>query len=83
MTPEQRQDYANCVWAKAQQLMGVSRLCSPAEYDLIYRWMEAEIPLAIVLRGMADTAGKGARSLLYFEPGVLQAVEHWRKALQC
>jgi len=76
LTAEQAQAYAQAVWDEA----GGGRIMSPAEWDLVRRWIEAEIPLAIVLRAIKDT-DKPSRSLLYYRRPVEKAVEHWRKAL--
>ena len=76
LTAEQVQAYAQAVWDEA----GGGRIMSPAEWDLVHRWMDAEIPLAIVLRAIKDT-GRPSRSLLYYQRAVERAVEMWRKAL--
>ena len=76
MTEEQKQIYADAVW----QAAGGGRIMSPAEWDLLRGWMDAEIPLRVVLRGIKDT-NRPSRSLLYYRRPVKEAIEHWRKAL--
>jgi hypothetical protein len=53
---------------------------SSLEFDVLKRWMDAGIPLAVVLRGITDTRGKG-RMLGYFASSVQEAVEMQRKAV--
>jgi hypothetical protein len=82
---EDRIDYARLVWkawlAKRQDNgMG---FMTPAEWFLITKWMDAEVPLRIVLRGIQDCAGKiGPRTqLTYAASSVEEAVNQWDKAM--
>ena len=76
LTSDQCRQYAEAVW----QVAGGGRIMSPAEWDLVRRWMVAEIPLAVVLRAIKETDSP-SRSLLYYRQPVERAVERWRKAL--
>jgi hypothetical protein len=58
----------------------VTRDMSSLEFDVLKRWMDSGIPLAVVLRGITDTRGKG-RMLGYFASSVQEAVEMQRKAV--
>ena len=80
---DQRQEYAAEVWAEFLRVSGQrsTRMATAVEFDVLKRWMDAGVPLRIVLRGMADCVGKGARSLAYFAPAVSDAVEKQRQAV--
>lgn len=80
MSPDQRIEYGRAVWSAHQARRRDERIMSPAEWDLIRRWMDQKIPLRVVLRGIADTARAG-RSLLYYEPSVTAAIKSWERAL--
>jgi hypothetical protein len=85
MTSEHRTDYAREIWKawlERRQDNGMG-FQTPAEWFLITKWMDQEIPLRIVLRGIQDCAGKiGPRtSLLYVESSVNEAYRHWRLAI--
>jgi hypothetical protein len=79
---EHRAEYANVVWLAFLEKSGQppTRLMSPAEFGVLRGWMDAGIPLRVVLRALADTKGTG-RVLGYFAPSVSDAFEHWRLAL--
>jgi hypothetical protein len=79
---DQRQEYADAVWQAFLAKTGerVTRDMSSLEFDVLKRWMDAGIPLAVVLRGITDTRGKG-RMLGYFASSVQEAVEMQRKAV--
>jgi hypothetical protein len=84
--PEDRIDYARIVWAewlKRRKDDGMGFM-TPAEWFLITQWMDAEVPLRIVLRGIQDCAGRGIgprTQLTYVSSSVDEAVRMWRKAI--
>lgn len=85
MTPETRIEYARIVWQewldrRKDDGMG---FMTPGEWFLITKWMDAEIPLRIVLRGIQDCAGKitSRTRLTYVESAVNDAVDGWRRAI--
>lgn len=85
MLPDDRIEYARIVWQEwltRRQDNGMG-FQTPAEWFLITQWMDAEIPLRIVLRGMRDCAGKiGPRTqLTYIQSSVEEAARHWRLAV--
>jgi hypothetical protein len=82
MTEADREVYAAAVWAEFLRLSGEpeTRMASPGEWTQLKRWIDQGVPLRIVLRGMSDTKGKGAR-LNYYGPSVDEAVGKWRRAL--
>lgn len=79
---EQRQRYAEEVWSEFLRVSGqrTTRLASPSEFAMLKSWMDAGIPLRIVLRGLTDCVGKG-KSLNYYAPAVLEAIEANRQAV--
>lgn len=79
---EQRPAYAEAVWDEflRKSEHAVTRSISPGEYSTLTGWMDAGIPLAVILRGFKDTRGKG-RMLGYFNSSVLEAYEKWRQAV--
>ena len=85
MTPEHRTDYARIVWQAwldRHQDNGMG-FQTPAEWFLITKWMDAEIPLRIVLRGIQDVRGKiGPRTqLTYVASSVDEAFQRWHRAI--
>lgn len=85
MKPEDRIEYARIVWQEWCTRRGDEGLglMSSAEWDLLAGWMDAEIPLRIVLRGIQDCAGKitARTQLMYVSSSVEEAVAQWRKAV--
>ena len=82
MTPAQRTEYAEAVWEEFLLRSGqpATRSISPVEWYTLAGWMNAGIPLRVVLRGLEDT-GRPGRALTYYRASVAQAAENWRKAL--
>ena len=74
--------YAHEVWTAFLQRTGQpqTRLMSPAEWDVMRGWLDAEVPLRIVLRAFADTAGRG-KTLGYYRGSVEEAMKHWTQAV--
>lgn len=83
LTGNERVDYALEVWEAWRKYRGYGPLdWSSAEYDLVRRLMDEGAPLRIVLRGIED-CGKppSARtSLLYAEPAIREALQHWARS---
>lgn len=81
LTDEQKAEYASAVWEEFLKVSGQrgTRSITPLEYAALKRWMDAGIPLRVVLRGMADTKGKG-RMLGYYNSSVQDAYEYHRQA---
>jgi hypothetical protein len=79
----QRQVYAQEVWDAFLARTGQSptKTMSTLEWDVVRGWMEAGIPLRIVMRGIDDTKGTG-RLLSYYDPSVREAAQKWRANLQ-
>lgn len=50
------------------------------EYDLARRWALRGVPLATVLQGIVETAGK-PRTLMACERSVEQNIERWHQAI--
>lgn len=76
-----RNQYAEAffeAWRKRRG--GGALVISPADYALIDECLKADVPLRIVLRGIADCAGKpGPKTpLVYAGPSVREAIERWR-----
>ena len=80
MTQEQRAFYGKTVWAEVRKRRGndFPDCMSSAEWAFLCWLMDADIPLAIVLRGIEDT--REVKSLLYAKPAIESAVTRWRKA---
>jgi hypothetical protein len=77
---EDRATFARTVWAEFGILSGQKRLISPAEFALLARWMDASIPLPVILRAFGEFKGT-PRVLLAMEHPVARAFEYYRKAM--
>ena len=76
-----RGEYVKAVWAALVERRGTpSPEMSTAEWDQACQWFNAGVPLAVVLRGIADCVGK-PKSLMYVKPAVKDAVAYWDKAM--
>lgn len=81
MTDEQRRGYAAAVWEHFTARTGrTERLMSAGEWWTLSRWMDLEIPLRVVLRGMDDSARR-ALNLAWYDGPVRDAYDRWRRAL--
>lgn len=83
MTDREKAEYADVVWVTfLQRLPYHDRplFMSPMNWETLKGWLDAEIPLRIVLRGMQDTGGKG-KTLSYYEGPVRNAYEYARQAV--
>jgi hypothetical protein len=87
VTSDDRIEYARIVWQAWCDRRGQTErdiaFMTPAEWFQITRWMDAEVPLRIVLRGMQDCAGKiGPRTqIMYIASSVEEAHQHWARAV--
>ena len=79
---EQRSEYAYIVWNRFLERTGQpsTRIMSPSEWDVLRGWMDAEVPLRVVLRAFEDTAGRG-KTLAYYRGSVEEAMKHWTQAV--
>ncbi len=61
LTGEERVLYARAVWATFRAKAGTVRDMSSAEFVQIGRWIDAQVPLAVVLQAIEDFDGKPRR----------------------
>lgn len=81
LTAEERISFARAVWETFCNQHKVRRFgLSPTEFHLIGRWMDAEMPLHVVFRGISETAGS-PRTLLACEAAVERAYVYYRQAM--
>ena len=81
LTADERIAFAQAVWASFTNTHHVRRFgMSPVEFYLVGKWMDAEIPLPIVFRGISETAGS-PRTLLACEAAVQRAYQYYRSAM--
>lgn len=81
LTAEERIEYGRIVWQHfIQKRKAVQPDMRTAEYDIIRRWMDRGIPLAVVLRGIADCKGK-PRTLMGCEAAVEDAIRYYFQAI--
>ena len=80
--PLDRSLYAHEVWTAFLEHSGQkpTRLMSPSEWDVMRSWLDAAVPLRIVLRAFEDTAGRG-KTLAYYRGSVEEAMRNWRRAV--
>lgn len=57
LTREERVFYARAVWATFRSKSGLLRDMSNAEFVLIGRWIDRQVPLAVVAQGIEDFDG--------------------------
>jgi len=79
---DQRRIYAESVWSAFQDKAATpsTRLMSSGEWRLLSKWMDAHIPLRVVLRAIQDHRGQ-PRTLLALEASVEEAYRNWQRAL--
>lgn len=80
LTSDERVLYAQAVWHEFKQKSGTRRDMSSAEFNLVYRWIDRQIPLPVVLRGIQDFSGQ-ARRLEAMERSVEQSAAYWYQAM--
>lgn len=80
MTPEERQGYAREAWRAFQGRRAGRNHMSPAEWHVVAGWMDREVPLRVVLRGIEDCGGP-PKTLLGIVGAVEEAYRHWQRSL--
>ena len=81
MRSEDRATYAEAVWDEFRRLHQPGRLTmSSMEFQLVSRWMDKNIPLSVVLRGLDETGGK-PRTIMACENAVERAYGYWFQAM--
>jgi len=82
LTPDERVEYGRTVWEAwlARRGRGGPEM-SPAEWDWLAKLMDAQVPLRIVLQGLADCRGKldPRKPLLYARPAVEVELQRWSR----
>lgn len=76
---DDRITYGRAVWQEFCERFDIHRDMSSAEHHLVAKWMDANIPLAVVLRGIGETGGK-PRNLYASEAAVARSIEYWNQA---
>ena len=79
MTSDEREQYAREVVAELEKRLGHDYWVTSADWCVLLRWMDQDIPLAIVLRGLALC--KTPKSICYIQPAVDQEIRQWNKAM--
>ena len=78
---EDRPTYAEAVWEAFRQRHQPGRFTmSSSEFHLVAGWMDRDIPLPIVLRGLEEFTGK-ARTLNACAAPVERAYGYWFQAM--
>jgi hypothetical protein len=80
VTPKEREQYGRLVWAEFQKVSGTQRDPSSAEFHVIWKWMQADIPFALIVRAFSEFTGR-PRRLEAMQVPVEKVVEYQRKAL--
>lgn len=81
LTAEDRIHYARACWDTFCAEHKVKRFgMTPAEFHLVGKWMDAQVPLMIALRGITETGGKPG-TLLACEEAVSRAFAYYRQAM--
>lgn len=83
MNDREKAEYADVIWVTFLQRLSFQErplFMSPLNWEVVKGWMDAEIPLRTVLRGIQDT-GKAGASLAYYQPSVREAAENRLRAL--
>lgn len=79
LTAEERILYSRAVWHEFG-LKARKRDMSSAEFVMIGRWIDRQIPLPVVLRGIQDFVGS-PRRLEAVEQSVERSVTYWHQAM--
>lgn len=81
MTKGERFEFSKEVWLSFIRHRGSAQpTMSSNEWDLIRRWMDADVPLRVVLQAIHQNKVT-PRTLLYFEKPVAQELERIRRAV--
>lgn len=77
---EDREHVGRAVWDEFCKLSGRERCASPAEWDVLSKWMDKGIPLPVILRAFGEFKGR-PRVLTAMEGPVARAYEYYRQAM--
>lgn len=77
---EDREHVARAIWGEFEKLSGEERCASPAEWYVLSKWLDASIPLPVILRAFGEFEGK-PRRLGAMEGPVARAYRYWRDAM--
>jgi len=77
---EDRVPYAQAVWASFQDKARTGRDMASSEFMVVSRWMDRNIPLPIVLRGIHEFDGT-PRRLEACVASVERCAAYWFKAM--
>lgn len=81
MTPGERSDYIIQTWLAFIKKRGSPQpTMSSNEFNLLLTWMDADVPLRVVLQALEQASGT-PRTLLYFERPVEAEMQRVRQAL--
>lgn len=80
MNPDDRVTYLTAIWASFQYKAHTERDWSSSEYHEASKWADRNIPLPVVLRGIADFEGT-PRRLEAVVVSVERAEAYWFKAM--
>jgi hypothetical protein len=84
LTGPEREDYARTVWDAWLKRRGRGGPeMSTAEWDWLAKVMDSQVPLRVVLQGIADCRGKldPKKPLLYAKPAIEAEAQRWRRAM--
>lgn len=81
MRSEDRPTYASAVWETFRERFQPGRLTmSTAEFAMVIRpWMDQDVPLAVVLEGLANVEGK-PRTLHACQRAVDAEIKRWARS---
>lgn len=80
VTADELVQYARAIWGVVVEKRGHEWPdMSSSDFHLICQWMEARVPLRVVLRGLEDCKGTG-KTLRYYEGAVREAIAYHHKA---
>lgn len=81
LSPEDRKEMARTIWGEFEKLRGPGPTSmSPAEWHLISKWLDASIPLPVILRAFSEFNGR-PRVLTALEAPVNRAYAYYRQAM--
>lgn len=81
MRKEDRPTYAEAVWDTFRAKHQPNRFTmSTAEFQVVSRWMDRDVPLFVVLRALEEFTGR-ARRLEALEGPVEKAYAYYRQAM--
>lgn len=80
MQSDDRVTYAQAVWSSFQHKAKTQRDMSSAEFHMVSKWMDRNIPLPIVLRAIHEFSGT-PRRLEACASGVDDGYRYWFQAM--